>query len=120
MDLPTEIKLPLPHLELHLAEGGEFFMGDDNGEYDDEKPAHQVTVPSFYMSKYPVTQRLYEAVMETNPSMFKGSDRPVEKVSWQDAQDFIQILNGRQDVQEHFRQLNLTGLAFRLPTEAEW
>ncbi|MCB9291791.1 MAG: formylglycine-generating enzyme family protein [Lewinellaceae bacterium] len=72
------------------------------------------------MSKYPVTQSLYEAVTGGQPSMFKGSDRPLEKVSWQDAQDFIQILNGRQDVQEHFRQLKLSGLAFRLPTEAEW
>ena len=64
----------------------------------------------FYIGKYPVTQALWKAVMgeDNNPSYFKGNDRPVEKVSWEDAQEFIQKLNVK------------TGKAYRLPTEHEW
>lgn len=66
-------------------------------------------VGDFYINKYPVTQEEWEAVMGNNPSFFKGNDkRPVESVSWNDAQEFIQKLN------------NLTGKQFRLPTEEEW
>ncbi len=120
MGLPTTLAFPLPDLTLVFVEGGEFVMGDDRSEYSREKPAHRVKVPSFYMGKYPVTQRLYEAVMGENPSHFKGPQRPVEQVSWHDAQAFIQKLNGREDVQAFLRQVSLPGPAFRLPTEAEW
>jgi len=115
-----DTKLPLPDLSLILVEGGEFLMGDDNSEYKSEKPAHRVAVSSFYIGEYPVTQRLYEAVMGKNPSRFKGPGRPVENVSWQDARDFIRKLNERADVQAFLRQLEPPGAAFRLPTEAEW
>uniref|UniRef100_UPI004056864C formylglycine-generating enzyme family protein n=1 Tax=Candidatus Electronema sp. TaxID=2698783 RepID=UPI004056864C len=107
MTMPT-ITPPLPDLELCLVEGGEFMMGDDNGEYDDEKPAHRVRLDDFYIGKHPVTQELWQAVMGNNPSRFKGERRPVEQVSWIDAQDFLDRLNSR------------TGKKFRLPTEAEW
>ena len=60
------------------------------------------------MGKYEVTQSLWQVVMGSNPSKFKGDDLPVEQVSWNDCQEFIGKLNG------------LTGKKFRLPTEAEW
>jgi formylglycine-generating enzyme required for sulfatase activity len=93
--------------------GGMFKMGctSEQGSdcYDDEKPAHQVTVSSFRMGKYEVTQAEWEAVMGTNPSYFKNCPTcPVEQVSWEDVQLFLQKLNG------------LTGGRYRLPTEAEW
>lgn len=105
--LPTN-QLLLPDNDLILVEGGEFLMGDDQSEYKSEKPAHRVKIQDFYISKYQVTQILWESVMGSNPSRFKGEKRPVETVSWNGVQDFIKKLNGR------------TGATFRLPTEAEW
>ena len=95
-------------LEMVYVQGGSFIMGSDVGS-SDERPLHQVTLGSFCIGKYPVTQELWETVMRHNPSHFrKGSNFPVETVSWNDAQTFITELN------------NITGLNFRLPTEAEW
>lgn len=89
--------------------GGSFMMGsDDSDAYSDEKPVHRVTLSSYHIGKYEVTQDLWEAVMGSNPSHFKGSRRPVEQVSWDDCQEFIRKLN------------SLTGQNFKLPTEAEW
>ncbi len=94
------------------VQGGTFTMGATPEQGDDagngEKPAHEVTVSDFYMGDTEVTQELWKAVMGSNPSLFKGSDLPVEFVSWDDCQEFIQKLNA------------LTGRTFRLPTEAEW
>ena len=94
------------------VEGGTFTMGataeQENEADDDEKPAHEVTLGSYYIGKTEVTQALWEAVMGNNPSRFKGSNRPVECVSWDDCQSFIAKLNEK------------TGKKFRLPTEAEW
>ena len=94
------------------VEGGTFTMGATSEQgsdaYSDEKPAHQVTLSSFSIGKYEVTQEEWQAVMGSNPSNFKGSKRPVEQVSWEDCQEFIRKLN------------QLTGKQFRLPTEAEW
>ena len=75
------------------VEGGTFTMGCQDGFfgrdancYEDEKPAYQVTVRSFELSKYEVTQELWEAVMEENPSEFQNCPQcPVECVSWEDA-----------------------------------
>lgn len=72
-----------------------------------EEP-EMVQVNKVMMSRYPVTQGLWKAVMKDNPSYFKGDNRPVEQVSWEDTQVFIQKLN------------EVTGKAYRLPTEAEW
>jgi formylglycine-generating enzyme required for sulfatase activity len=95
------------------VEGGTFTMGctSEQGSdcNDDENPAHQVTVSSFRMGKYEVTQAEWEAVVGSNPSNFQNCpDCPVENVSWNDVLVFIQILN------------NATGSNYRLPTEAEW
>ena len=98
--------------------GGTFKMGaqstDSSGDnydsdaYSSESPVHSVTLSSYYIGETEVTQELWEAVMGSNPSYFRGSQRPVEKVSWNDCQEFIKKLN------------KLTGKNFRLPTEAEW
>ncbi len=111
---------PLPDLDLCPVAGGEFQMGDDNGEFDREKPVHRVCLSDFYMGKFPVTQRLWKAVAGDNPAKFKGERSPVETVSWNDTQDFFNKLNAREDVQAFIRQLNPLGTVFRLPTEAEW
>ena len=92
---------------LVAVEGGTFWMGCDS-TYDNEKPMHQVTLSSYHIGQTEVTQQLWEAVMGTNPSEFRGDSLPVEKVSWEDCQAFIQKLNQQ------------TGKTFRLPTEAEW
>ncbi len=96
-------------MEFVLIPAGEFLMGAGNG-FDFEKPVHQVRLTkSFYMGKCPVTQGQWKAIMENNPSRFQGDlDRPVETVSWTDAQEFLRRL-GKQD-----------GKLYRLPTEVEW
>ena len=76
--------------------------------YGNDSPVHSVTLSDYYIGETEVTQELWEAVMGSNPSRFKGSQKPVEKVSWNDCKEFITKLN------------RLTGKNFRLPTEAEW
>ena len=95
-----------------LVEGGTFIMGaTDNQKADaesDEKPVHKVTLSSYKIGKYEVTQEEWSAVMDQNPAHFKGARLPIENVSWDDCQKFIRKLN------------DMTGMTFRLPTEAEW
>jgi formylglycine-generating enzyme required for sulfatase activity len=94
--------------------GGTFMMGCSPGDdecSDDERPRHQVTLSSFNLGKYEVTQAQWRAVMGSDPPKLynKGCDQcPVERISWDDVQDFIKKLN------------QMTGKSFRLPTEAEW
>lgn len=100
-------------LELVWIPKGTFLMGspdDEKDRWDDEGPQHEVTFhQGFWLGKTPVTQAQWEAVMRNNPSYFKGDGRlPVEWVSWNDCQEFINKLNSKVD-----------GL-FRLPSEAEW
>ena len=98
--------------DMALVEGGTFEMGceDSDLEYpnDEERPVHYETVNDFYIGSTEVTQDLWEAVMGSNPSKFKGGKFPVENVSWNDCQKFCKNLS------------DLTGRQFRLPTEAEW
>ena len=98
--------------EMVRVEGGTFRMGATSEQEDEadsiEKPVHSVTLSSYYIGKTEVTQALWQAVMGSNPSNFKGADLPVEFVTWDECQEFIQKLN------------SLTGSNFRLPTEAEW
>ncbi len=98
------------------VEGGTFGMGyktrrdgEDDGYLKDAKPFHLVTLDSFYMGKFTVTQEQYFAVMDKDSgSYFKGDRLPVEMISWDETQEFINKLNAK------------TGKTFRLPTEAEW
>ena len=95
-------------------------MGDEHGDiWDACRPVHKVEVSAFYMGKYQVTQRLWQAVMGSNPSRFKEERRPVEQVSWDDIQPFLKKLNALAEVADALRQHGLRP-GFRLPTEAGW
>jgi formylglycine-generating enzyme required for sulfatase activity len=101
--------------ELVQIPAGSFEMGSDQN--DSEKPIHLVTVPEFFMGKYPVTQSQWKTIanlkqknrkLDPDPSHFKGADRPVENVNWENAVEFCDRLS------DH------TGRLYRLPSEAEW
>jgi formylglycine-generating enzyme required for sulfatase activity len=133
------------------VQGGTIIMGalkDDKGEpkYScvDEKgnlagigTKHNVTVSSFYMSKYPVTQEQFEAVMGYNLSSNKGANLPVESLSWYDAAEFCNRLSSKEGFEQVYKITNVECLdnvwitdatvipdwtknGYRLPTEAEW
>lgn len=107
----NEIQINLKTVKLILVRipAGTFQMGSVEGE-PTERPVHRVTIThDFWMGKFTVTQAQYEAVVGKNPSNWKRSDNPVERVRWEDTQDFISKINVLQD-----------GFRFRLPTEAEW
>ncbi len=116
-------------LEMVSISAGKFLMGTEEKEIERlvknfdweyfrrEKPQHEVTVKSFFMGKYPITQAQWRAVatlpkvkrdLKRDPSDFKGDNRPVEQVSWYDAVEFCQRLSKK------------TGREYRLPSEAEW
>ena len=99
-------------IDMVRVKAGTFTMGATaqmKNPDEDEKPTHRVTLTNdYYIGKYEVTQALWQAVMGSNPSNFKGDNLPVEMVSWADCQDFLSKLN------------RITGKTFRLPTEAEW
>ncbi|MEN8443394.1 MAG: formylglycine-generating enzyme family protein [Cyanobacteria bacterium J06555_13] len=107
-------------LQMLLIPEGTFLMGSPEGELERQEregPQHDVSVPPFFMSRYPVTQAQWRAVvalpqakreLKPDPSNFKGDNRPVEQVSWYDAVEFCDRL------QQH------TGRPYRLPSEAEW
>ena len=98
--------------EMVYVEGGSFDMGATSEQGSDawyiEKPVHRVTLSDYYIGRCEVTQELWEAVMGSNLSWFKGAQNPVESVRGAFCQGFINKLN------------SLTGRTFRLPTEAEW
>jgi formylglycine-generating enzyme required for sulfatase activity len=98
-------------IQMVSVPGGTFLMGSplsEAGRDQDEGPQNEVTVQSFSIGKYEVTQEQYKAVMGTNPSSFIGDDLPVDSVSWNDAVAFCRKLS------------QMTGREYRLPTEAEW
>jgi formylglycine-generating enzyme required for sulfatase activity len=114
-------------LEMVEVPGGTFMMGSTESEvqtafaeakrysgsaklewFTAETPRHRVTLPTFFMGRFEVTQAQWRAVMGGDPSAFKGDNLPVESVSWNDAKDFCARLKQR------------TGKAYRLPSEAEW
>ena len=95
-------------LRLKLVPAGDFLMGEP--WFEDSRPAHRVRIAkAFYIGIFTVTQKEWTRVMRTNPSKFKGSELPVENVSWEDCRTFIKKLN----------EAAPPG-GFRLPTEVEW
>jgi len=125
-------------VDMVKIEGGTFTMGspkDEHGRTSDEIQ-HQVTLSGFYIGKYEVTQKQYEAVMDYNPSYFKGANLPVEKVSWYNAVEFCNKLSkkeGREpvytmtDVERNGSNISEAKVTadwskngYRLPTSAEW
>ena len=110
-NLPAIVQKAIDDM-VHIK-GGTFMMGAFDVAFDigidDELPSHSVTLSDYYMNKYEVTQELWLTVMGSNPSHFSSSlNCPVEQVSWDDCQLFIHKIN------------QMTGMRFRLPTEAEW
>jgi formylglycine-generating enzyme required for sulfatase activity len=107
-------------LEMAVIPGGSFMMGSPPEELerrDNESPQHSVTIKAFFMGKYQVTQAQWRFVallpqvnkeLNPDPSNFKGDNRPVEQVSWEDAVEFCDRLS------------NHTKEQYRLPSEAEW
>jgi formylglycine-generating enzyme required for sulfatase activity len=108
------------HLDMMQILGGAFLMGslpDELDNYSNEQPQHEVTVPSFFMARTPITQSQWRAVaaysevdsdLNPEPSSFKGDNRPVEQVNWDDATEFCRRLSQQTD------------RTYRLPSEAEW
>ncbi|MDR9899387.1 SUMF1/EgtB/PvdO family nonheme iron enzyme [Aetokthonos hydrillicola Thurmond2011] len=116
----TEYLLNGIGLEMVYIPGGTFMMGspeDEKESFDSERPQHTVTIQPFYMGKYQITQAQWRAVanmpkiqrdLNPDPSYFKGENRPVEQVSWDDAVEFCQRLSV------------FTGREYTLPSEAQW
>lgn len=130
----------VPDIEMVLVDGGSFIMGSETGEVD-EKPLHCVTVDSFYISKFEVTQKEWHAVTGSNPSFFVGENHPVEKVNWYDAVEFCNAYSLMKNLTPCYKidrdtkdKMNLSSKdkyrwkvecnwnadGYRLPTEAEW
>ncbi|MDP3115426.1 MAG: bifunctional serine/threonine-protein kinase/formylglycine-generating enzyme family protein, partial [Candidatus Cloacimonadaceae bacterium] len=117
-----------------FVQGDSFKMGSNDGE-SVEKPVHQVTVSSFYIGKYEVTQKEWTAVMGSNPSYWKGDNLPVERVSWYDAIDYCNKRSLKEGLKPCYSiggntkpsswssgtiACDWTANGYRLPTEAEW
>jgi formylglycine-generating enzyme required for sulfatase activity len=113
MTTPTQMQRPATAIAFVRVSPGEFVMGCSNGDVEcseAEKPSHLVRITKgFEIGIFELTQGQWESVMGTNPSMFKGPDRPVENISWLDAQEFLRKMTAKRD-----------GYLYRLPTEAEW
>jgi formylglycine-generating enzyme required for sulfatase activity len=119
-DLALEDLANDTQLEMVAIPGGTFIMGspeNEEGSNDDERPQHEVTIKAFCLGKYQVTQAQWKAVaafpqvnkeLKLDPSRFKGDNRPVEQVSWEDAVEFCDRLSRH------------TKRQYRLPSEAEW
>ncbi len=133
-----------------FVEGGTFAMGSDNtfgagtgGTFNDEGPIHDVTLDSFYIGNYEVTQAEWFEVMGTNPSYFKGDNLPVELVTWYDAIEYCNARSEKEGLQPYYTidkeqkdpsntnsdnldvnrwliTLNKENNGYRLPTESEW
>jgi formylglycine-generating enzyme required for sulfatase activity len=105
------IRVGNSYFDMSFVKGGTFMMGSDAPKAQaDVQPVHEVTLSNYYIGQTEVTQHLWKAVMgdENNPSATKGNNLPVTNISWDEAQVFVERLS------------ELTGMRFRLPTEAEW
>jgi formylglycine-generating enzyme required for sulfatase activity len=102
------------YLDLVYIPGGTYLQGSPATEVKTswsegrEEPQHVITLPSFWLGKYAVTQAQWQAVMGKNPARFTNPEKPVEQVSWNDCQTFCQKLSAQ------------TGKPYHLPSEAQW
>jgi eukaryotic-like serine/threonine-protein kinase len=105
-DLGNGVSLPMVKVP-----AGNFMMGSpesEKGRVENESPQHQVTLKEFYIGQTEITQSQYQAIMSDNPSKFKGNNRPVERVDWNQAKEFC-------------RRLSIeTGRTYTLPSESQW
>jgi formylglycine-generating enzyme required for sulfatase activity len=122
-------RIERPSGDMVRIQGGTFTMGSPSSErerYDNEGPQHRVTLSSFYMGKYEVTQKEWQALMGTNPSYFKGDNLPVEYVSWYDAVNYCNARSKKEGLTPAYTvsgtnvTWNRKANGYRLPTEAEW
>jgi hypothetical protein len=125
--IASSVSANLPS-DMVLIQGGSFTMGSPESDVDHNNVElqHRVTVGSFYIGKYEVTQKEYQALMGTNPSSFKGDNLPVEQVTWHDA---VNYCNARSQSERLTPAYTVSGTnvtwnhsanGYRLPTEAEW
>jgi formylglycine-generating enzyme required for sulfatase activity len=105
--LPLQVRVKGLPVEMVLVRGGDADLGDD--KLPVSRPVHTVSIQQFYLARTELTQAVWLAIERVNPSIRRGDDLPVNNVSWNDAQQWIDRLNGR-----------VPGAGFRLPTEAEW
>ena len=101
------------NMEMVRVEGGTFMMGSDSVSDpmadSDERPLRKVDLSTFYIGRYEVTLRQWDAVMRhTTDGSSKNADFPIHNITWDDVERFIDRLNEE------------TGREYRLPTEAEW
>jgi formylglycine-generating enzyme required for sulfatase activity len=126
---------PIPHpspssnpADMAYIQGGTFMMGSpaDEPRREDFEIQHSVTVSSFYMDKYQVTQKQYEDITGKNPSKFKGHDLPAENISWYEAVQYCNNLSVKEGLTPAYTingedvTWNRNADGYRLPTEAEW
>jgi formylglycine-generating enzyme required for sulfatase activity/flavodoxin len=123
-------EIPAPPKDFVLIKGGTFMMGSPENEdwRSNDETQHKVTVASFYMAKYEVTQKLWREVTGKNPSSFTGDNLPVENVTWLEAVEFCNALSKREgktpaySVKDGGQTIvwDRSADGYRLPTEAEW
>lgn len=113
--------------EMVFIPGGTFPLGDSSGAGEaDERPVHTVTLADFYLAKFEVTQKEWQAVTGNNPSVFHGKNLPVENVSWYDAVNFCNQLSQKESLTPCYQieglqvTCDFSANGYRLPTEAEW
>ena len=106
-----------------LIPGGEFVMGDDLGE-DDQQPAHRVQISPFYMDVCEVTQTSFQSILGRNPSKWPAPDRPADRISWLAAAEYCNLRSTRDGFRPCYDlkslQCDFTADGYRLPTEGEW
>ncbi len=117
-EITTKTGITMVHIP-----AGEFVMGYSDGEVD-ERPEHKVKINAFYMDKYEVTQESYQNLTGRNTSKSKGSNKPVEQLSWLAAAKYCNMRSLREGLEPCYQlepvQCNFEANGYRLPTEAEW
>lgn len=118
-------KTPIISADMIFVQGGDFIMGSTDKKLSDER-FHSVTVSSFWIGKYEVTQKDWKSIMDDNPSWHENDDKPVECVSWLDAVEFCNKKSEKDGLTKVYTfkndevKLDMKANGYRLPTEAEW